>query len=64
LHDRILAAALRFAALDAWELRRSFEDCVAALRLALSRGSPPPLLEEQRCAYEIAARSSHARTTG
>ena len=40
-----------FAALHAWEFRPSFEECVAALRTTLSRSSPPPILEQERCPY-------------
>ena len=54
LQDHGMALREDFAALDAWEFQPGFEECVAALRLALSRGSPPPLLEEQRGPYEIA----------
>lgn len=43
-----------FAALHAWEFNPDFEECVAALRTALSRSLPPPVLEQERCPYEIA----------
>lgn len=42
-----------FAALHAWELNQGFEECVAALRTALSRSLPPPVMEQERCPYEI-----------
>ena len=42
-----------FAALHPWEFNPGFEECVAALRTALSRSSPPPILEQKRCPYEI-----------
>jgi hypothetical protein len=44
-----------FAALHAWEFHPSFEECVAALRTALSRSSPPPILEQERCPYSAAS---------
>jgi hypothetical protein len=42
-----------FAALHAWEFNPGFEECVAALRAALARSSPPPVLEQERRRYEI-----------
>jgi len=47
-----------FAALHAWEFDPGFEECVAALREALSRSWPPPVVEQERCPYEIAAMSA------
>lgn len=43
-----------FAALHAWEFNAGFEECVAALRTALFHSPAPPVLEEQRCPYEVA----------
>lgn len=43
-----------FAALDAWEFDPGFEECVAVLRTALSRSLPPPVVEQERCPYELA----------
>jgi hypothetical protein len=42
-----------FAALDAWEFHPRFEECVGALHAALRR-SLPPVVEQERCAYEVA----------
>lgn len=42
-----------FAALHAWEFHPGFEECVVALRAALSRSLPPPVLEQERCPYEL-----------
>lgn len=42
-----------FAALHAWEFHPSFEQCVAALRTALSPSLPPPVVEQERCPYQI-----------
>lgn len=42
-----------FAALHAWEFHPGFEECVAALRTALSRSLPPPVVEQERCPYQI-----------
>ena len=42
-----------FAALHAWEFHPGFDECVAALRTALSRSLPPPVLEQERCPYQI-----------
>jgi hypothetical protein len=53
LQDHGMALREDFAALDAWEFQPRFEECVAALRLALSRSSPPPVVEERPCPYEI-----------
>lgn len=41
-----------FAALHAWEFHPGFDECVAALRTALSRSLPPPVMEQDRCRYE------------
>ena len=53
---RVHGEALRedFAALHAWEFHPGFEECVATLRTALSRSSPPPVVEQERCPYQVA----------
>lgn len=45
-----------FAALHAREFNPGFEECVAALRTALSRSLPPPVVEQGRCPYQIGHR--------
>ena len=42
-----------FAALHTWEFNPGYEECVASLRTTLFRRSPPPILEQGRCPYEI-----------
>lgn len=42
-----------FAALHTWEFNPDFEECVAALRTALFRSLPPPVVEQERVPYEI-----------
>jgi nucleotidyltransferase AbiEii toxin of type IV toxin-antitoxin system len=54
-HLREHGEALRedFAALHAWQFHPGFEECVAALRTALVRSLPPPVLEQERGPYDI-----------
>ena len=58
---RVHGEALRedFAALHALEFHPGFEECVAMLRTALSRGSLPPIVEQERCAYQVARSRFH-----
>lgn len=59
-HLREHEKALRedFAALHAWQFRPGFEECVATLRTAIARSMPPPVLEQEGCAYEMTARNT------
>ena len=52
VHDEALRED--FAALHTWEFHPGFEECVAALREALFRSWPPPVVEQERCPYEVA----------
>ena len=60
LREHDVALREDFAALHAWEFHPSFDECVAALRTALSRSSPPPILEQERCPYESVGRPRNA----
>lgn len=54
-HLRLSSAALRedFAALHAWEFNPGFEECLAAVGAALSRCSPPPVLDQPMSEYGV-----------
>lgn len=59
LLDRVRehAASLRedFAALEPWEFKAGFDECVTALRAALARTLPPPVLDQGRGVYDVQA---------
>ncbi len=48
-HDKALRED--FAALHTWEFHPTFDESVVTLRTAISRSSPPPVLEQERRPY-------------